>query len=88
VYALSLADGGQVWAFQAGAPVRSGPALAGGMLYVGSDDGYLRAVNVTTGTETWRYRTGGAIRSQILVAGGAVYFGSLDRRVYALRIGV
>jgi outer membrane protein assembly factor BamB len=85
VYAVSLSDGGPIWTYPAGAPVLSGPALAGGILYAGSDDGYLHAIDVTTGTASWRFRAGGAIRSQILVADGVVYFGSLDHRVYALR---
>jgi outer membrane protein assembly factor BamB len=55
------------------------------VLYVGCDDGYLYALDISTGAQRWRYKTGGAIRSQILVAGDLVYFGSLDHRVYALR---
>jgi outer membrane protein assembly factor BamB/serine/threonine protein kinase len=87
VYALSLSNGKPVWPspYRAGGPILSGPALAGGILYIGSDDKYLHAINVATGQESWRYQTGGKIRSQILVADGVIYFGSLDHRVYALR---
>ena len=85
VYAV---DGGQIWAYRAGGAVRSGPALAGEILFVGCDDGYLHAINVTTGTWSWRFRTGGRIRSQILVSDGVIYFGTLDRQVYALRVQV
>ena len=64
--------------------MQSGPILGSGVLYVGSDDGYLYAIDISTGTLRWRYRTGGPIRSRIVTAGGLVYFGSLDHRVYAL----
>ena len=82
----AVANGEPLWACRTGGPVRSGPALGQELLYIGSDDGYLHAINVTTGKPVWRYRTGGTIRSQILVADGVIYFGSLDHRVYALRV--
>jgi hypothetical protein len=60
--------------------------VAGQVVYAGSDDGYLYAIDITSGRPRWRYRTGGPVRSRILVEGGVVYFGSSDRRVYALRV--
>ena len=51
----------------------SGPALAGSVLYVGDDDGYLYAIDITSTSPRWRYRAGGPVRSQILYADGVVY---------------
>ena len=77
--------GTELWKFHPGGPVQSGLAFHDNVLYVGSDDGYLYAIDTTGPALSWKYKTGGAIRSQILVTGGMVYFGSLDNHVYALR---
>jgi outer membrane protein assembly factor BamB len=39
VYALDAATGAKLWSFPTGSDVRSSPAVANGMLYVGS--GYM-----------------------------------------------
>jgi eukaryotic-like serine/threonine-protein kinase len=53
-------------------------------LYVGSDDGYLYALDATTGVLKWKYATGGAIRSSPTLYNGTVYVGSGDGYFYAL----
>ena len=56
------------------------------MVYIGSSNGILFAVNTSDGTERWRF-TGAsdAIESAITVdANGHIYFGSNDNKVYAL----
>ncbi len=74
-----------LWSCRVG-PLHAGPVFDNDMLYVGSDDGYLYAIDATQqGKVSWTYKTGGAIRSRILVAGKLAYFGSLDHHVYALR---
>jgi len=81
--------GTALWSCPVGGPVRGGLAVSGGMVYAGSDDGNLYAIDVATGLVSWKYKAGGPIRSSILVAGagnGLVYFGSLDRHVYALHV--
>lgn len=73
--------------FQAVAPISSSPALAGGRLYFGSDDGNLYAVNKDDGTVAWTVATGGPIISSPAVAVGqasdvVVVVGSTDGRLY------
>ena len=41
------------WKFQTEGPITSSPVVAAGMVFVGSGDGYLYAVNATTGTKMW-----------------------------------
>ena len=72
------------WSYQTGGPVFSSPAVAGGVVYVGSEDNNLYALNATTGALLWKYTTGGIIGSSPAVANGAVYFGSFDNNLYAL----
>ena len=70
--------------YLAAGPVYSTPAVADGIVYFGSSDRHLYAVDAATGRGMWRYRTGGQIRSTPAVADGVVYFGSADDHLYAL----
>ena len=60
-------------------------AIADGVVYVGSGDGRLYALDAETGQEKWRFKTDGAIVSSPAVAGGVVYFASTDGYLYAVR---
>jgi serine/threonine-protein kinase len=60
--------------------------VAGGTVYVGSDDDKVYALDAATGHLRWAYATGNyAIGSA--VAGGTVYVVSFDHKVYALAAG-
>ena len=72
------------WVTTTGAIVRSSPAVSNGVVYVGSDDAGLYALNATTGMVIWKTITGAAVRSSPAVAGGVVFVGSDDKAVYAL----
>jgi outer membrane protein assembly factor BamB len=43
VYAVTLADGTEVWRYEIGAPVKAPPAVAGDWILIGSDDGSVYA---------------------------------------------
>jgi len=55
-----------------------------GMVFVGSANGTLYAIDAATGQEKWRFETGGRIRSTPKVHQKRVYFGSWDHHLYAL----
>jgi outer membrane protein assembly factor BamB len=81
--------GGLQWRVQTGGMVESSPAVSGGVVYIGSGDGCLYALNALTGEERWRlgtgrFATGGRVRSSPAVAGGRVFVGSMDGTVYAV----
>jgi outer membrane protein assembly factor BamB len=40
---LRLSDGSKVWSYEIGQAVTSSPAVVGGMIVIGSDDGFLYA---------------------------------------------
>ena len=61
-----------------------GFALANNVLYAGSQNGNLYALNAVTGTLIWSYATGGPISGTPAVANGVVYIGSYDKNIYAL----
>ncbi|MDP1807650.1 MAG: PQQ-binding-like beta-propeller repeat protein, partial [Acidimicrobiales bacterium] len=72
------------WVTTTGSTVRSSPVVSNGVVYVGSDDAGLYALNATTGMVIWKTITGAAVRSSPAVASGVVYVGSDDKAVYAL----
>ena len=67
-----------------GGRVLSSPAVLGGTMYVGSDDGNLYAVDIASQRELWRYRAGARIASTPAVSKGVVYVGSNDRHLHAI----
>lgn len=72
------------WKFHTGGRVISSPAVVGGVAYVGSTDGNLYAVDVSTGTVKWKFATKAWEVSSPAVASGVVYFLSYDGDLYAL----
>jgi outer membrane protein assembly factor BamB len=54
------------------------------LVYVGSNDRYLYALDATTGTERWKFTAGDRMYSTPAVSGGVVYVGSDDDYLYAL----
>ena len=61
----------------------SSPAVANGVVYVGSEDNNVYALNAKTGAKLWSYSTGSFVESSPAVANGVVYVGSDDGKVYA-----
>ena len=72
------------WSFPTGDRIVSSPVLHGGVLFFGSDDGNVYAVDAASGRERWRFRTGGPVVASPAVADGLVLVGSYDGRFYAL----
>ncbi len=94
VAAVDLATGRLRWRFEAGKdqPFEwgwdywlSSPAVrdAEKRVYVGSGDGRLYALELSTGRKIWELPTEGRVRSSPAVSDGVVYVGSMDGRVYA-----
>jgi outer membrane protein assembly factor BamB len=82
-----------IWTGAIGGGTGSSPAVADGVVYVGSDDGKLYAYAAGCGsggaecTPLWTGPTGGAISSSPAVANGVVYVGSGDGHLYAFAVG-
>ena len=62
----------------------SSPAVVNGVVYFGSFDKNIYAVNATDGTKIWNFSTGAKIWSSPAVANNIVYIGSDDHDIYAL----
>ena len=75
-----------LWTFQTGGWVESSPAVLNGVLYVGSNDGNLYALDATTGNLKWNFTIGGKISSSPAICDGTVYLQSnlQDKNIYAI----
>src|SRR5207237_5204507 len=56
-----------LWSFKTQGPVKSSAAIASGRIFIGSDDGYVYALDLKTGTKLWVYKTEGPVESSPLV---------------------
>ena len=83
MYALDAATGATQWAFYAGGEVISSPAVADGVVYVGSYDDDLYALAASNGNELWSGKPGSTIGSSPAVANGMVFVGSSDGSISA-----
>lgn len=66
------------WKKTTGGPFSSSPALAGGILYVGDNNGLLSAIDPQTGRTLWTYRAANPIMSAPIVYRNAVIVGEGD----------
>src|SRR4030042_1094029 len=73
-----------LWSYTTGASVYSSPAVTNGVVYVGSMDDNVYALDAATGALIWNYTTGGDVFSNPAVADGKVYVGSKDDKVYCM----
>ena len=61
------------WSFPTGGKVLSHPVVDGDVVYFGSDDRSLYAVDILSGKMQWRYTTRFGIRSKALIHNGIVF---------------
>lgn len=74
-----------LWTFTTGGAVETSPAVVNGIVYVGSDDGYVYALNAANGSLIWKYNTYGPVQSSPAVVDGVVYIGGFhSHAVFAL----
>jgi outer membrane protein assembly factor BamB len=76
--------GGLKWRVQTGGPVRSSPVVAAGLVYVGSSDGNLYAIDQRSGDIRWRADAGAAVTSSPAVVSGLVIVGARDGKWLAV----
>jgi outer membrane protein assembly factor BamB len=88
----------QLWTFKTGGVIAASATVVGGVVYVGSWDGYEYALDAKTGAQIWRTHLGitttthagcspstAGVSSAATVQNGVVYVGGGDSYWYALR---
>ena len=91
LYALSQKDGEPRWRVHTNGALRGQPLIVDDGVFLGSFDGYFRALDLATGELLWQFKTvgstyfpEGAIQGSASHHDGIVYFGSRDYNLYAL----
>ncbi len=75
----------RIWRITYGGSINTTPIIHKEVLYFGSCDTYLYALNVNTGKELWRFKTNGCIScNSPPYFNGRLYFGSYDCHLYAI----
>ena len=74
----------RLWSYAAQGWMSAAPTVADGVLYVGSNDHRVYALDAAAGNELWSFATGDAVVSVPTVVDGVVYVGSNDNHLYAL----
>ncbi len=64
----------ELWKFSAKDAIDGAPAVADGVVYVGSEDEHLYAVNLADGSKKWEYKAG-PIKASPAYRAGSVYVG-------------
>ncbi|MCD6063939.1 MAG: repeat protein, partial [Flavipsychrobacter sp.] len=71
------------WIYTSADRIVSSPVADQNIVYFGSYDFHVYALNVIDGTEKWKYKTNALIKSSPLMYNGIAYFGSHDKNMYA-----
>ena len=77
---------GTKWTFKTDGPIIGSPAIANGVIYIGSTDGNVYALDQETGKQKWKFKTFASrqVTSSPTIANGLVYFGGFDGILYAV----
>ena len=74
----------QMWKLTTGEIELTDHVVADGTLYVGSEDGYLYAIDTGDGRLKWQYKLGEDIDESPAVSDGIVFVGSSDDSIHAV----
>ncbi len=84
VYAVSLADGKELWSVSLDGAVVGTPLVLDGAVFVGALDRTLYALNAVTGEEQWRFEGDGWFWAPPVFDNGVIYAATLGGSLYAL----
>jgi len=73
-----------VWKFKTDREIKSSPAIYDGLVFIGSSDANIYAIDLENGRQVWAYQTGDAVETSPCVVEGLVFIGSSDNFLYAL----
>jgi len=81
--AVDAQTGDELWRFKAGV-IETSPLLIDGILYFGSWDKKMYALDVKTQKVVWSFATGGQVKGGPAYSNGRLYFASYDHKVYCV----
>lgn len=72
------------WQFQTKGKIFTTPVISNGVVYIGSEDSCLYAIDQSSGKLKWKFQTKGKVNSSATVFNNVIFFGSYDGNYYAL----
>lgn len=87
VYAVSVADGRELWRFPTGGAVVTRPLLFQDTLVVGSFDRNLYGINIRDGSRRWAFQSENWFWAGAVSNGKVIFAPSMDGNLYALDAG-
>ncbi len=73
-----------VWKFKTNGQIKSSPAINNNVVFIGSSDANVYAIDLESGRQVWSYQTDDAVEATPCVVEGSVFVGSADGFLYAL----
>ncbi len=73
-----------LWNFKTGGAVKSSAVIGGGKVYIGSNDGFIYALDFASGRKLWACKARGAVLAPPLLADDRVFIGDSEGFFYAL----
>jgi outer membrane protein assembly factor BamB len=84
IYAMT--ENGEIkWIYETNSIISSSPAVYAGVLYTGTLDGTIYAIDISKGEKKWSLHTGGLCASSPVIYGGMLFIGS-DNIFYVIDI--
>lgn len=74
----------QLWTFQTKDSIKSTPAVVDGVVYVGSMDEHLYAIDLAGGKEKWKYKAG-PLKAAPAVRNGLVFVGDSEGKFHCVK---
>ena len=79
-------DGSTVWSTSLSAASLSASTMANGLIYLGLEDGTVRAFTWSDGTQAFSFATKLPVRTSPMIADGRLVVGSNDDGIYEFRL--
>ena len=73
-----------VWKFKTKGQIKSSPVIDDNIVFIGSSDANIYAIDLKDGNQVWSYQTDDAVEATPCVIEGSVFVGSSDGFLYAL----
>jgi outer membrane protein assembly factor BamB len=86
IHAIDIETGIAKWSINTNSGVNSSISIRNNVLYVGSGDHYLYALNPSDGSTIWKYKADDGIQysSPAIANDGTIYFGANDGHLHAV----
>ena len=95
VYAIDIKNKEKLWEFKTGSSMfrcaayitnyvslLSSPTISGNLVYIGSGDGRIYALDIKSGEKKWEYDLGVPVLSTPAISGNMLFVGAYDGNVY------